>query len=89
LGEVLLHSAPREGAIIKLREMAIELKRMSQVRAETEAHHLINDLSAGRLIIQPAHSCEPPAPELLATLDRCQGKLNDFLARNTQGNHIA
>jgi hypothetical protein len=89
LGEVLLHSAPKEGTIIKLREMANELKRMSQVRAETDAHHLINDLSAGRLIIQPAHGCEPPASELLATLDRCQGKLNDFLARNTQGNHIA
>ena len=88
LGEVLLHSAPREGAIIKLREMAIELKRMSQVRAETEAHHLINDLSAGRLIIQPAHGCEPPAPELLATLDRCQGKLNDFLARSADENRL-
>jgi len=89
LGNVLLHSAPRDGVIMKLREMTIEFKRKSQVRAETEAHHLINDLSAGRLIIQPAHGCEPPAPELLATLDRCQGKLNDFLARNTQGNHIA
>lgn len=88
LGEVLLHSAPRNGAIIKLREMAIELKRGSEVRAEIEAHHLITDLSSGRLIIQPARSYEPPDAELLARLDRCQEKLSDFLARNTQDNRL-
>ncbi len=89
LGEVLLHSEPGKGAIIKLREMAIELKRGSEVKAEIEAHHLITDLSTGRLIIQPSRSCEPPDAELLAILDRCQGKLSDFLAQNTQGNHVA
>jgi hypothetical protein len=84
LGNVLLHSAPRDGGIMKLREITIEFKRKSQVRAETEAHHLVSDLSAGRLIIQPSRSCEPPEAELLAMLDGCQGKLNDFLARSAQ-----
>jgi hypothetical protein len=59
--------------------MAVEFKRTSQVRAETEAHHLIKDLCDGRLITQSSRSCEPPAGELLAILDGCQDNLNGFI----------
>ena len=84
LGNALLHSTPRDGVIMKLREMVVEFKRTAQVRAETEAHHLVSDLSACRLVIQPTRNCEPPEAELLAMLDGCQGKLNDYLARSVQ-----
>jgi len=84
LGKTFLYAPPREGAITRLREMVVEFKRTAQARAETEAHHLVSDLSAGRLVIQPSRACEPPEAELLAMLDGCQGKLNDFLARSAQ-----
>lgn len=87
LGKTLLYAPPREGAITRLREMVVEFKRTSQARAETEAHHLVSDLSAGRLVIQPTRACEPPEAELLAMLDGCQGKLSDFLARSAQEIH--
>lgn len=87
LGDVLLHSAPKDGMIIKLREMAIEFKRKSQVRTEKEAHHLIKDICDGRLIIQPSRTCETPAAELLAMLESCQDELGDFLARSVQERH--
>ncbi len=81
LGEVLLHSMPRDGVIVQMRELAAEFRRKSQVRAETEALHLIQDLCDGRLIVGPAHNYEPPTAEFLAVLERCRDKLGDFLTR--------
>lgn len=82
LGEVLLTSTPEDGIIFNLRDTAAALRRKSFTRVEKEIHHLVDEITADRLVIQPRRYSNPPSDELVLISKNYKDSFSAFQARN-------